>query len=114
MINSIFNVYTFSGYKYFDLFTLVSQDLVTAGSVDISISKNTIGSPVNTFAEQIDNEKVSPNGVVFQATVGYNNAIEVADLRPGEGFPVWVKRTILPNAQGLQNDNFVFILMGSP
>ena len=105
---------TFSGYKYFELMTESSNDLVTAGTVTIDIQKNTDGGPVNTFAEEIDNELIAPSGVVFQSTTSIDNSIEVASLRPGEGFPVWVKRIIGSNAQSLQNDNFTFVLIGSP
>jgi len=105
---------TFSGYKYFDLMVYSANDLVTAGTITIDIQKNTDGGPVNTFAEEIANSLITPNGVVFQQATSIDNGIEVASLRPGEGFPIWVKRIITPNASSLQNDNFIFVLIGSP
>ena len=105
---------TFGGYKYFELMTVVTNSLVTSGVATITLDKNTDGGPVNTFAEEIDNDAIAPNGVVFQSTSSIDNALEVAHLRPGEGFPVWVKRTTLAGTENTQNDNFVFVLIGNP
>ena len=103
-----------SGNKYYEKFVVVSNDIITAGTVAITVDKVANGSPVNTFSASIDNEAVAPNGVVFQFTSSLDDSLSLADLGPGEGFPVWVKRTTTSDSEAIQNDNFTFLLAGNP
>lgn len=62
------------------------------------------GSPVNTVATNIGNDKIPPAAVNFFANTE-DAPILIPKLSPEDGFPVWVKRTIPPNTAALANDN---------
>lgn len=51
------------------------------------------GSPVNTIAELIPDEITPPTGIVFDYYLR-GNPMRVGDLRPGEYFPIWLRRTL--------------------
>jgi hypothetical protein len=99
--------------KYFELMTLVSNNLLSNGDIDIEITKDTNGSPINIIAGEIAAETVAPANVSFQDTSS-TDALIIGTLGPTDGFPVWIKRTSLVGADAKQNDGFTLRLVGNP
>ena len=85
-------------------FALKLNDLV--GKPSINIEKTIIGSPTNATAEIITTDITVPINPKFFETTRVS-PIVVPLLNPNEGFPLWIRRTILPNPIATQNDGFV-------
>lgn len=51
------------------------------------------GAPVNTTAPTIANKLTAPPSITFNYPLR-GNPVELGNLRPGEYFPVWAKRTV--------------------
>jgi len=90
-----------------ELFDLVSNNLLGTGTYSITFSKVVEGSPINMEAQTIPFETTTPFGVVFGTST-----VQVGDLRSGDLFPVWVRRTTPEQADPLENDGVVFRLTG--
>lgn len=101
------------GNKYFELLSLVSNNLLSNGDIDIEITKDTNGSPINIIAGEIAADTVVPANVAFQDTSS-TDALEIGTLGPTDGFPLWIKRTSLIGADAKQNDGFTLRLVGNP
>ena len=79
----------------------------------ITISREASGSPINSIATQIAVDTATPSKVEF-STTSPAQRISIGSLQPGDGFPVWIRRTTPADADFLQTDNFVFRISGSP
>jgi hypothetical protein len=73
-------------------------------SVSPSITKVTTGSPINTIAPDIGDEKTVPTGIPFITTLTPGTLI--GTLFPSEGFPVWIKRVVAPGFEAVEEDGF--------
>jgi hypothetical protein len=66
--------------------------------------KTVIGSPINTVATEIEQENDVPNGISF--IIPNSSGISLGTLRPGEGFPIWIKRIIPAFSSVREADGF--------
>lgn len=85
----------------------------TGDPADIAVVVNTIGSPINRIAPDIGTEKVPPTGISFSIPDTESNAINVGLLKPFEGFPIWIKRTIETKIENLEPDGFSLRIKGT-
>jgi len=92
-----------------ELLELISNDLDEAPS--ITISKITEGAQMNFVTPAIPVDTAEPDNVGFQFTDS-ETVIDIGDMQPLDGFPVWVKRTTLPGTQSQENDGFTVRLSG--
>lgn len=95
-----------------------NQDLLLTNSVNlspstnISFAKNLEGQPLNSNAPLLPTSKTPPFSVIFYFT-NENNRILIGDLLPGDGFPVWIKRTTFGSISNDQANGFTFRLNGN-
>jgi hypothetical protein len=89
------------------------NNLVGSGTPVVTIRKTSEGQPINSIAPLVASEKATPSGVVFSQANSIN-PISIGSIGPGEGFPVWVKRTTPTGASFKQNEYFTIRLLGSP
>jgi hypothetical protein len=102
---------TFAGADYnrnHMLLELISNDLV--GSPTISVIKQTEGGPINLLATEIAVETVTPAYVEFDQPI--TTAIEIGNMRPGDGVSLWVKRQILAGATPVSDETVTFTFDG--
>lgn len=67
---------------------LEALNFSVAGATGIDIIRILGGGPINQIAPYIQYENQAPNRVEF-----YENIVEVGSLKPGDLFPIWIKRT---------------------
>jgi hypothetical protein len=95
-----------------------NYSLLTTGSINLSPSttisfiKNKEGQPVNSIAPLLATSKTPPYLVNFYPTDEFNR-ISVGDLLPGDGVPVWIKRTSFGSISNDQTNGFDFRLNGN-
>lgn len=98
--------------RYHETMEFVSA---TAGFTSVSASVNPIkvasGSPLARVADEIDAETTAPNGINF-ITTSITSPIEVGTLKPGEFFPVWIKRVVPSESEALEGDGFTLRVRG--
>lgn len=74
-------------------------------TVTTTVSKIRTGGPINTIAPGIGQSSIPPGGVgFFQSSL--QSPIELPKLRPGDGFPLWLERTVPENTAAKANDGF--------
>jgi hypothetical protein len=88
-----------------DKLLLVSNALVSVDSITIFISAPSEGSPINTVAPEINVETTPPGGVVFFAATR-QTPITLPILKPEDGFPLWIKRTVVAQTEAKEMDGF--------
>lgn len=66
---------------------------------------------LNGTAAIIADESVAPPGAVFEGA-GSSNPLQMGDLGPGDYYPVWIERTVAPNAVGSASDYVVLAVAG--
>ncbi len=71
---------------------LLATDLNITPSATITVAETSQGQPVNSEAPLLPNSLTTPFGVVFSDTSS-GNKISIGDLRPGDGVPIWIKRS---------------------
>ena len=114
--------------KQFDIFTIDfighdgkrNQPLLVPHTnsltpIDTSIltsAKIINGSPSNSVAQQMPNDKTVPKGVIFQPTTA-GAPFEVGTLRAGEVLPIWTERSVAANVREMENDDFVIGFRGT-
>lgn len=81
------------------------------GTITPTIAQTQDGSPINTTAPTILTKTHIPSGVNFNMFLR-GNAIKIGNLKAGEGFPLWIKRTTPAGTFKKTNDNFVLTLSG--
>jgi len=113
--NTVFTI-SFTGdgaNRYHDLFVITNNLVTSSGVVTITTSKMQNGAPINSIAPMLTSELASPSNVNF-VTSDISNPIVIGELRAGDGFPVWIRRTTLANSLAMTNDGFQFRLSGRP
>lgn len=93
------------GYANHPKITLVSDTLAPA-SVDVTVSVPFEGAPINTIAPEIGVETTPPGNVGFYVP-NEGSPISLPQLLPEDGFPLWVKRTIVADSDPQENDGFM-------
>jgi|LSQX01.1.fsa_nt_gb hypothetical protein len=83
--------------------TVVANSLTPNSTITIATTRQ--GGPINTSAVGIDVETTPPGGVSFFAA-SEASPISFPRLDPGDGFPLWVKRTILAETDPVERDGF--------
>ena len=103
------------GNKNHELIKIIENNLLYGSSVPtISVTKISEGSPINSIAIQTNFTELAPNNIQFYTT-DVDERISLGKLAPGDGCPIWVKRTINPNfTDAVEGDGFIFKLIGSP
>jgi hypothetical protein len=82
----------------------ITDNNLTPSPINPVVAKITNGSPINTIAPDIGDEKIPPTGILFSASVA--PGIFIGTLFSAEGFPVWVKRTVTAGFEAVENDGF--------
>lgn len=72
---------------------------------DIAVKRVQRGSPVNSVAASINIDITPPSNVSFSVPTK-DFPFVIPKLKEGEGFHVWVERTITPDDESLANDGF--------
>lgn len=93
------------------LLAVLENLLEGARKPQISIARQTAGSPINTVAPQIATPQVSPGGVEFLASSPESRII-VGDLGPGDRMPIWIRRVMSRGSEKKQNSNLVIKVSG--
>jgi hypothetical protein len=92
--------------RNFDKFVLASNDLTSDEEVTMLITTPREGSPINTIASEINAATTPPGNVGFFAPTS-QSPITLPYLASGEGFPLWVRRTIPAGTVAQENDGFI-------
>jgi len=71
--------------------------------LDATVSKMIDGSPINTKAQLITNEKTSPLNMVFSNGI---LPLTIGNIRKNEYFPLWLQRNTPVNSNPKLNDGF--------
>jgi hypothetical protein len=96
---------TFPIGRNYELMTVADNFLYPA--IGMSVYKQSEGQPINSIAPRIPTEETIPFGVSF------SNAINLGNIGPGEGIPVWIKRTTSGSVVNNQQNGFTLRLIGS-
>ena len=91
------------------LLEVVQNGLLAPSTPTVSISRVSSGSPVNSVATQLSVDTVPPARVSFSGS-----GINVGTLGPGDGLPVWVRRTTPARTEYQERDGFNFRISGRP
>lgn len=83
----------------------VSEQNVFLPATSISISYLQAGYPINVIAPTINVETTTPGGVNFYAPTEFS-PIVLPRLSPGDGVPVWVRRTTSAGSVARSSDGF--------
>jgi hypothetical protein len=103
---------TFAGQAGFRYHPLITEDTNSlTGGVTLTISKIVDGTPINSFADEIDVDTTAPVGVLFESS---STEIAIGPLHPADVFAIWVKRTTPAGVEPIQADGFTIRLKGSP
>lgn len=65
----------------------------------------------NGVEQTISDESIAPVGVLFFPTSS-TQPLMLGDLLPGDFYPIWIQRNVLPEAVGAANDNVIFAIQG--
>jgi hypothetical protein len=90
---------------------VITASTLTGVGVTFNVNKVVDGGPINSIAHAIDVSTTPPTGINFGFPT-HASPILVGDLRPTEGFAVWIKRTTPVAASPLANDGFTIRLAG--
>lgn len=91
---------------------LETQSINLVPNTTVSFEKNIEGQPINSIAAQLPTSATPPYGVNFYETSNYSKIL-VGDLNPGDGFPIWIKRTSLGSVSNDETNGFTFRLNGN-
>jgi len=83
------------------------------GGTNITITKITEGAPINSVAPQIAVDTATPTNVDFSNPTELT-PISLGRLGPGDGVPIWIRRTTNAGSLSFPNDGFKFRLKGEP
>lgn len=109
--NFVFRV-SFAGIDDFTSHEMVEViDTKMNANVKYASKRVTHGSPINAVAEQIANGATEPQDIAWEHT-SPTSRIAIGDLRPNEGFFLWVKRTIEAGTPALQKDGITIKIVG--
>ena len=100
------------GNKYQPTLAVSANNLSTgSGTATVAIQKIVDGGPINTIPDTLANATTAPVNTTFYNTSDAERKA-VGTLRPNEGFPVWVKRTVPPDANPSAASGSTFKLVG--
>lgn len=94
-------------YRRHPIMSLSTNDLT--GDNRIEISRVIAGGPINAIAQQLDSELSGPLGVDFS----FSNQT-LPRIRPGDGVPIWFKRTNEADTSPVYQDNCTLRILGNP
>ena len=86
-------------------FVVVNNLLTPLHGIDITITTTQDGAPINTISGEINLDTTPPGGVLFELATEAT-PINIPRLEPNEGFPLWIKRTVIAGAEALADDGF--------
>jgi len=103
------------GNKNHELIEVVENNLLYGSTPPtITVVKTSEGSPINSIAVQTNYAELAPNNINFYTT-DVDEKLNLGKLAPGDGCPIWIKRTIAPNFNdAVEGDGFIFKLVGNP
>lgn len=109
-----------TSYRCFYVTNENATDTYTAANIYVSVRTPSLStycelglgtSGLNGVEQSIAAEEIAPVGVVF-STTSEGSPIVIGDLAAGDHYPIWIKRVVLPEAQGAANDYVVLALTG--
>lgn len=101
-----------SGNRSLPMVEIEENLLEGIGRPNVSIERQTSGSPIGSVAHEIATPEVPPAGVDFFPTSN-SSKILVGELGPGEGMPVWIRRTIPAGADSKEGAVAVIRISGN-
>lgn len=105
---------TFQGVDTERAFSLITvDDNSLTGDPTVTITRTTTGSPINSIPSALGTETTPPAGVDF-VDASEEEPLILNDLGPGEGVPIWVRRTTPAESDPLPDDGFTLRLKGKP
>lgn len=99
-----------SGNRFQPILSVVSNDLDPA--VTVTTARVVGGSPINSIAPLVDRGTTQPTGVEFYSPTE-SEPFPLGDLRPTDGFPVWLKRTTPAGTAATADDGIAVICTGT-
>jgi hypothetical protein len=101
-----------AAYRYHEAIQWVSStiDFTTVSAV-VTPAKINSGGPIMLTADEISSDVVPPNNISFSNPT-IDNPIAISDLKPGEYFPVWIKRVVDSSTIAIEGDGFRLRLRG--
>jgi len=99
-------------FRYHESIELVSftTDFDDVDAVVTPVKVNS-GGPIMLIADEISSDVVPPANIYFTNPT-ITNPIDVSDLKPGEFFPIWIKRVVPSLSGSIENDGFRLRLRG--
>jgi len=91
-------------------FLFSTIDFTSVGAT-VTPTKVVSGSPIMSVADEISSDVHAPNNISF-LTPTIDTPIVISDLKPGEFFPVWIKRVVDASTTALESDGFRLRLRG--
>jgi hypothetical protein len=101
-----------NGNKAQPLLNVSENFLAGIETPEVSISRQTIGSPINVVATETASPETIPHDVVFVETSPLSKIL-VGTLGPKDYMAVWVRRTTPPQATAKQDASVVIRVSGS-
>ena len=88
--------------------------LLTTSTPGVATYKVTDGGPINYYPEPpLDSKYTPPGAITFGSTTLINGAEPLPELKHGEVFHLWAKRTLQPGTPQQDNDGFSLSVIGS-
>ena len=85
--------------------------LLTSNTANVATSKVQHGSPIRKIADLIPSETTAPGGINFSYTTSDSTAL--VELRHGDFFPLWIKRSTPAGIAQQDDDGFTLRLTGN-
>lgn len=95
------------------LLEVVNNGLLAPDAPIVSVSRIASGSPINSIAPTIPVDTAPPANVSFY-NADESSKLSIGTLNPGDGVPVWIKRTTQPNTEYMEADYFKLKISGRP
>lgn len=98
--------------RYHEAIQYVSSTIdFTTVSASVTPVKVNSGGPIMLTADEISSDVVPPNNISFSSPT-IDSPIAVTDLKPGEYFPIWIKRVVDSSTVAIESDGFRLRLRG--
>jgi len=97
-------------YRNHDL--LVVQENNLSPSIEIGISKNSQGQPINSISPLLPTRTTAPYNVEFYSTDSQSK-LYIGDLRPKDGVPIWIRRNNDGTINANEINQFDFFIVGN-
>jgi hypothetical protein len=96
-------------YRNHDLLVVENNNL--SPSIEIGISKNSQGQPINSIAPLLPTKTTLPYNVEFYST-DFQSKLYIGDLRPKDGVPIWIRRNNNGTITNNEINQFDFFIVG--